>query len=270
MLRYYLMEADSEIVGACHLQRNQGKARRRTVLSRRVEIFLPPAGAPPDWFPGASCLPQARAAQSGIANASCTMPSTRASLIFAAQSGSERAWFEFVETYEPMVYRWLKREGLQHDDAVDLTQDVMAVIVGELDKFENRGRTGGFRRWLREITIFRVLSFRRSQRRRATARGGSSFVEQLEQVASLDAGLEGSWDREFNRSVLRRLLARLEREMEESTMTAFRLLAIDERPPAEVAARLGLSVGAVYSAKSRVLRRLREEARELLGEDLFS
>jgi RNA polymerase sigma-70 factor (ECF subfamily) len=197
------------------------------------------------------------------------MPSTRASLIVAAQTGSERAWREFVETYEPMVYRWLRREGLQHDDAVDLTQDVMAVLVGQLGKFESRGRTGGFRRWLREITIHRLLAFRRSQGRRARARGGSSFLERLHEVAADENDLEHSWNREFNRSILRQLLARLEQEVDASTMAAFRQLAIDQRRPADVAAGLGLSVGAVYSAKSRVLRRLRQEAAALVGDECF-
>ena len=39
--------------------------------------------------------------------------------------------------------------------------------------------------------------------------------------------------------------------------------AVDGRKPQEVGAALGLSPGAVYVAKSRVLARLREKVREL-------
>jgi RNA polymerase sigma-70 factor (ECF subfamily) len=39
---------------------------------------------------------------------------------------------------------------------------------------------------------------------------------------------------------------------------------VADRPPAEVAAELGISVGAVYVAKSRVLNRLRQELQGLL------
>jgi RNA polymerase sigma-70 factor (ECF subfamily) len=53
-------------------------------------------------------------------------------------------------------------------------------------------------------------------------------------------------------------------EFEERTWRAFWGVAVDDRPAAEVAAELGMSPGAVYIAKSRVLRRLREEFRDLL------
>jgi len=46
---------------------------------------------------------------------------------------------------------------------------------------------------------------------------------------------------------------------QDSTWQAFWQTAVENRPPREVADHLGLSVGAVYIAKSRVLARLREQ-----------
>ncbi len=48
-------------------------------------------------------------------------------------------------------------------------------------------------------------------------------------------------------------------EFEQRTWRAFEGIAWDHRPAAEVAAELGLSLGAVYVANSRVMKRLREE-----------
>jgi RNA polymerase sigma-70 factor (ECF subfamily) len=188
------------------------------------------------------------------------MPSTRISLIDDARAGSKQGWRELVATYEPVVFRWFKREGLSHEQAADLTQDAMAVVVRELVRFEHSGRVGSFRRWLREITIHRLLAFRRSQRRREQAVGGSSFLRRLHDIESDESELSERWDREFNRGLIRRLLAGLADEFGPVALAAFRMVTVERREPAEVAGELGLSVGAVYSAKSRVLRRLRQEA----------
>jgi RNA polymerase sigma-70 factor (ECF subfamily) len=56
-------------------------------------------------------------------------------------------------------------------------------------------------------------------------------------------------------------------EFQASTWEAFRLTAVEGLPPAKVAGRVGLSVGAVYVAKSRVIARLRQEIERLQGDE---
>ncbi len=48
-------------------------------------------------------------------------------------------------------------------------------------------------------------------------------------------------------------------EFEPRTWEAFRRVAIERQPPVRVANELGMSIQAVYQAKSRVLRRLRQD-----------
>jgi RNA polymerase sigma-70 factor (ECF subfamily) len=79
--------------------------------------------------------------------------------------------------------------------------------------------------------------------------------------------LNRQWDEEHDRYVLRCLLELMELEFEPTTVLAFRRVALEQADSAEVAKELGISVGAVYAAKSRVLGRLRQEAEGLI--DLF-
>ncbi|MFO0847305.1 MAG: hypothetical protein U0871_01920 [Gemmataceae bacterium] len=87
----------------------------------------------------------------------------------------------------------------------------------------------------------------------------------LRQLEDPDSELARRWDEEHDRYVLRCLLDVVQEEFEPATVQAFRRLTLDDAPGAVVAAELGLSVGAVYVAKSRVLQRIRKEAEGLIG-----
>jgi RNA polymerase sigma-70 factor (ECF subfamily) len=186
------------------------------------------------------------------------MQSTRISLLSAAGSGTEQAWSQLVELYRPLVYGWLRRHDVPHHDAEDLSQDVMAVVVRELPNFEHRGSKGAFRNWLRTITANRALGFWRAGKIRPAASGRSSFLLMVEQLEDENSQASQLWNREHDAHVLRQLLIDIEPEFEPSTFQAFRRQVFDGAPADMVAHELGLTVGAVYSAKSRVLRRLRQ------------
>jgi RNA polymerase sigma-70 factor (ECF subfamily) len=197
------------------------------------------------------------------------MPSTHLSLLAQAQTGSPSAWAKFVALYQPLLYGWLRRQNVSHDDAQELTQEVLAVVVQELASFDHQGRTGGFRRWLRQITVHRALGFLRARKIRAVAAGGSTIYQQLQQVQCPDSGISKQWDREFDQHVLRHLLRDMESQFEPTTIAAFRLVTLAGVAPGEAAQRLGITVGAVYSAKSRVMRKLRQEAEGLVDDALL-
>src|SRR5262245_23354421 len=162
-----------------------------------------------------------------------------------------------------MIRGWLVRLAVHPQEVDDLTQDVLAVMVRELKNFTPSGRPGSFRGWLRTITANRAREFWRSGRLRARAPGGSilEMVEQLEDPAS---ALSAQWDVEHDAHVLRQLLVLMELEFEPQTVQAFRRLVFDGARAAEVSAELSISVASVYTAKSRVLQRLRQEAEGLL------
>jgi len=174
------------------------------------------------------------------------------------------AWRELVDLYTPLLGRWL-RHSVQPSDADDLVQEVLGVLVRELPHFRREGRRGAFRAWLRGILVNRLRAFWRTRQGRAVGTGDSDLLKMLEQLEDPRSDLHRLWDREHDRYVAHRLLERIGPEFEPTTWRAFRGVVLEGKRVAEVAAELGISANAVSIAKSRVLHRLRQEVRGLLG-----
>jgi RNA polymerase sigma-70 factor, ECF subfamily len=191
------------------------------------------------------------------------MPETPVSLLERLRLRPDpESWQRLVDLYAPLIRAWLPRYSLQPPDAEDLSQDVLTVLVRELPTFQHDLRPGSFRRWLRTITVNRLRNFWRSGKRRPVTAGNVDFL--LDQLEEPDSPLCRQWDEEHDRHVVSRLLELLEPEFEPSTWRAFRLLVLEGKPTAEVAAELNMSANAVRIAKSRVLTRFRQEAEGLL------
>ena len=187
------------------------------------------------------------------------MPETSCTLLDRLRDGADdQAWRRLVDLYTPLIQGWLGRYDLPAADVEDLTQEVMTALVRELPDFR-RQRAGSFRLWLKTITINRLRGFWRGRNNRPVGGGGSDFLKLLEQLEDPASQLSGVWDREHDRHVTQRLLQMIEVEFEATTWQAFRRQVVDGFRAAAVAAELNISVNAVLLAKSRVLRRLRQE-----------
>ncbi|MFL5340640.1 MAG: RNA polymerase sigma factor [Gemmataceae bacterium] len=189
------------------------------------------------------------------------LPNTRASLLVRLRDPADAdAWRQFVEIYAPVVYGYARRRQLQDADAADLTQEVMRNVAGAARRLEYDPGRGSFRSWLFTVARNRLLDFRDHQRRGQGA-GGTSAHELLEQQPARED--EALWDEEFHRRLFALAAEQARPDFEERSWSAFWQTAIDGRKPQEVAAALGLSVGAVYIARSRVQARLKERVAEL-------
>lgn len=194
------------------------------------------------------------------------MEATRHTLLARAGRGAADAWTELNGIYQPFIRNWFRAHGFDHD-AEDLTQEVLMAMHRELPGFQHSQRHGAFRAWLRTACLHRMQNLRRAQARHERAVGGTDFSDRLHNVEAPEDGLAAEWDREHDRAVLRHLFERLRVEFDAKTLEAFQQLAVAGRPAADVAADLGMTPGAAYVAKSRVLRRLREEAADLIALD---
>jgi RNA polymerase sigma-70 factor, ECF subfamily len=171
-------------------------------------------------------------------------------------------WDRLQGIYLPLIRRWLARVPGLGDEAGDLAQEVFIVVVRELPRFERR-REGSFRAWLRQVTVNRTRSHRR-RRRRTPAVGLDPVDGFLDRLEAPDGDLAREWDQDHDRHVFERLLAIVQPDFQPTTWDAFRRFALDGLPAARVAEEYGLTENAVLQAKSRILKRLRAEAGDLL------
>jgi RNA polymerase sigma-70 factor (ECF subfamily) len=175
------------------------------------------------------------------------------------------AWQTFVTLYGPLVYHWCRQSGLQEADAADVGQEVFRAVFGAVKQFDHRD--GSFRGWLRIITLNKVRDFFRQRDKEPGGAAGGG-----QNLANVPANAPGSSissddDPAEGRILLRRAVELILTDCQEATRQAFLRVVVDREEPARVARELGLSVNAVYLAKSRIMRRLREEFSERIRPD---
>jgi RNA polymerase sigma-70 factor (ECF subfamily) len=180
------------------------------------------------------------------------MNTTSASLLDRLRQPEQTAaWERFVELYTPLLYDWARRMGLQETDAADLVQEVFALLLQKLPGF-TYDRHGSFRGWLRKVTLNK---WRELQRRRPLP-----AIDGAALAAQADPGTADTfWEAEYRQHLVGRVLELIRAEFQPATWQAFWECVVAGRPAADVARQHGLSLNAVYLAKSRVLRRLRRE-----------
>ncbi len=172
-------------------------------------------------------------------------------------------WRRLQDIYSPLIRHWLSRLPGLHDEIEDLTQEVLVVLFRELPGFE-RQRHGSFRAWLRQIAVNRMWAFCKARRKQPYAGGGAEVEELLTQLEDSSSELARQWDRDHDKHVFQKLLVLVQPDFAPSTWQAFTLFALDGQAAARVAKEMGKTISAVVQAKARVLKRLREEAGDLM------
>lgn len=180
------------------------------------------------------------------------------------QSSGNESWDRLTLLYTPLIRAWMRRYEVQESDANDLLQEVLLAVSQDICKFEHRGQPGAFRGWLKAILMNRLRKFWRARDHRPPSCGDSDMDDKLAQLGDPASEISQIWNREHDQYVLRQLLALAEPHFEPVTWNAFCRLALDGAKPDVVADELGISLNAVCLAKSRVLRRLRQEAAGLI------
>ncbi len=192
-------------------------------------------------------------------------PTTRLSLLARLRDGADvQAWSDFVNLYAPLVYGMARRSGLQDADAADLTQDVLRALVCAVPQFRYDPARGRFRGWLFTVARNQLRKFLNARRRRPVTTGGPTAEALLQQAAAPEE--EAAWEQEYQARLFELASERVRDCFRPATWQAFWRSAVEGEDAGAVAASLGMSVGAVYIARTRVLARLRQEVRLLEGE----
>jgi RNA polymerase sigma factor (sigma-70 family) len=191
-------------------------------------------------------------------------PTTRASLLVRLRDLRDTgAWIEFVEIYAPIVYEYGRRHGLQDADAADLSQDVLRAVTGAIGDFRYHPDRGAFRSWLFTVARTKRINLEKLQRRHPRGNGDAEMERRLDQIPARDDDPDAAlWDRAYDQRLLDWAAEAVRVEVKKTTWQAFWRTAVEHTDPQDVADSLGMSVGAVYAAKSRVIARLRERIRQ--------
>ena len=193
-----------------------------------------------------------------------TPPETRYSLLLHVGDPADgEAWLEFWRLYQPVVYRLGRQFGLQDADAQDLTQDVMAAVARAIRSWQPDSARGRFRTWL--YTVVRNKTIAALRRRRPGDRG-TGDTGAFDNVESRPIEANAAFELEVRRAAFEQAADRVRPQVQTTSWEAFWRTSVLGHSIQETARALGISIGSVYAARSRILARLRTEADAMLEE----
>ncbi len=189
-------------------------------------------------------------------------PETRPSLLIRVRDPADRAaWQEFVEIYRPVILRLAQRKAMQAADAEDIAQEVLTVVAKAVEQWEHDPQRAKFRTWLHRVAnnaILNALSRGKPDR----GAGGPSLQAALNQKESRDGPDSDLLRLEYRREVFRWAARQVRKEFRQDTWDAFWLTAVEGRFVDVVAKGLAKDAGAIYTARSRVMQRIREKVND--------
>jgi RNA polymerase sigma-70 factor (ECF subfamily) len=190
---------------------------------------------------------------------------TSTGLVRGLKVQDQQAWERLVRLYGPIVYRWGRQAGLQPADAADVGQEVFRAVARTVADFHRDREGDTFHGWLRAITRNKIRDYLRSALRRPVR--AVNNAHDLADAESPEPGFEPTKEETAieKRLLYQRAMYLIRGAFEDRSWQAFVRVVVDGREPADIASELNMTVNAVYLAKSRILRRLREEFLGLLN-----
>lgn len=172
-----------------------------------------------------------------------------------------------MSIYEPFVFRFARRGGLQDADARELVQNVMVSVARAVGRWKPDSARGRFRTWLFRIARNQLLDILAKRSRDEAANGATSNSGLFEQVCSVSSDSRDDLHSAQRRELFRWASDRVKTLVKPQTWQAFWMTAVEDQDPESVAIQLKMTTGAVYIARSRVISRLRDEVKKWEDDD---
>lgn len=194
-------------------------------------------------------------------------PTTRNTLLVKLVGEDyQTAWHEFSKLYEPVIYRFARRRGLQHVDAVDLAQQVMLNVLRAAESWEDDARPQHFRRWLKTVTRNSLVNLVTREARHRAVGGDQPTPPSCPAKEPFPSNEDSqAWQSEETRAIFRAAASVVRKEFSDASWQSFERTMLQHESVESVAMALSKSKGAVYAARARVIRRLTEESQRGFG-----
>jgi RNA polymerase sigma-70 factor (ECF subfamily) len=187
------------------------------------------------------------------------MDSTSVSLLKRLRNSSdELAWKRFVNLYAPLIFHWGRSQQLTADDAAELVQEVMQILVVKMREFEYNPDKR-FRGWLRTVTANKANDIHRHNGVRRTTQDERSI-----RALTADDNVDLFAETEYQQFLAQRAMQLMKAEFDEISWRACHEHLIEGKKADQIARELGITVNMVYLAKSRILARIRQELSGLI------
>lgn len=187
-------------------------------------------------------------------------------LLRMREPSDDGAWSEFARLYTPLLRKFALLRGVDSQDVDDLVQEVLKTVSQAIRDFEYDAARGTFRSWLFIVTRSKVARHFKKQSRLTCGSGSETVRLMLEAQPAPEE--EKDWDLEYRRRMFAWASEIVQKEVAEKTWRAFWMMTVEEKTTADTAKELGMTAGAVYVAKSRVIARMRERIASVAGEHL--
>ena len=175
--------------------------------------------------------------------------------LFDGSTKDVNFWQGDWNQYAAWLFSLALRRHVQASDAEDAVQEVLAALPG-FRRFRRDHPGAPLRRWMVSVLLHKISDQHRERARRPEALPDERLSEVPESKAW---DLDPAWHGE-EPSAFTPIVDRVKRRVAEpNNWRAFQGVVLEGKAAAEVAAELGMNVAQVHTAKSRVLRRLREE-----------
>ena len=192
-------------------------------------------------------------------------PTTRQTLLLRIREPDDAsAWREFVSLYTPLLQKFALIRGVISQDVDDVVQEVLKAVMQAIKKFEYEPEKGSFRDWLFVVTRSKVARHFKKQAGTPRGSGGESMHRLLDEQPAPDS--QAIWDLEYRRRMFTWASQQVKNQVSTRTWRAFWMSTVEEMSADEVASELQMSIGSVYVAKSRVIRRMREKIQSVAGD----
>ncbi len=174
---------------------------------------------------------------------------TRPSLLNRIKEGDQISWYDFYDTYKPLIWLMGSDYKLTQTEKEDLVQNVMTDFFNIQGKFTYDPSKGSFRSYFRMIIKARIFKTLKARK----------YSDDDVDIENIDIPDESSNEEdEWQAFALSQALNEVMNTLDARQVQAFIRCKLEGQKPADVAKSYGVSQATIYNDCNFVMKRITE------------